>query len=374
MDLKKQTMARRIIPLFKVHHPKGIGKKIEEIFQKGIITEGEISDKFEQSFAKYIGNPNCTLTNSCTAAITLALRLAGVKAGDEVISTPMTCMATNEPIDTAGARIVWADVDPTTGNIDPRDVEKKLSLHPKVKAIIAVHWAGQPFNISSINKIAKKHKVKVIEDAAHALDSTYKGKKIGCHSDFVCFSFQAIKHLTTGDGGALFCKKKSDDSRAKLLKWFGLNRKFKGSKWKQDIKESGYKFHMNNITATIGLEQLKYIKTLTDAHRNNASYYDKHLNTPKIEKLNRDPNSSSSCWIYSLLCEDRDALQKYLQQNGIQSDVVHVRNDQYSVFKDYRLPLEGISYFNPRLLNIPVGWWIKESDAKHIVETINKYK
>ena len=280
-------------------------------------------------------------------------------------------MATNEPIDILGARIVWADIDPTTGNIDPKDVEKKLISHPNTKAIIAVHWAGQPFDIDAINKIARKHKVKVIEDAAHALDSTYKNKKIGCHSDFVCFSFQAIKHLTTGDGGAIFCKKKSDDTRAKLLRWFGLNRKFKGSKWKQDIKESGYKFHMNNITATIGLEQLKHIKAITTSHKHNASYYDRELKNPKVKKLTRDPKSSSSCWIYSLLSEDRDALQKHLHKNGIQADVVHIRNDQYSVFRDFRIPLKNIGSFSSCLLNIPVGWWLSKKDLNHIVETVN---
>ena len=159
-----------MIPLFKVHYPKGIGKKIEKIFQEGFITEGEISDQFEKSLADYIGNPNCTLTNSCTSALTLAFRLAGVGNGDEVISSPMTCMATNEPISGFGANIVWADVDPTTGNIDPNDVEKKITK--KTKAIVAVHWAGQPFNIKRINQIARKHKLKVIEDAAHALNST----------------------------------------------------------------------------------------------------------------------------------------------------------------------------------------------------------
>jgi dTDP-4-amino-4,6-dideoxygalactose transaminase len=362
-----------MIPLFKVHHPKGIGDKIENIFRKGSITEGETSDQFERSFSKYIGNPYCTLTNSCTSAITLALRLANIKAGDEVISTPMTCMATNEPIDTIGANIVWSDIDPTTGNISPEDVERKLARHPKVKAIVAVHWAGQPFNINAINKIARKYKVKVIEDAAHALDSTYGNKKIGCHSDFVCFSFQAIKHLTTGDGGALFCKRKTDDNRAKLLKWFGLNRKLKGSKWKQDIKESGYKFHMNNITAAIGLEQMKYIEALTQAHKNNSNFYDQFLDNPKIKKLKRDPKSSSSCWIYSLLCEDRDSLQKHLQRAGIQSDVVHVRNDNYSVFKQFKLDLEGLNYFNRCLLNIPVGWWLSEKDLEKTVDSINKF-
>ena len=116
-----------MIPLFKIHHPKGIGRKIEKIFQKGSITEGEISDQFEKSFADYIGNPNCTLTNSCTSALTLAFRLAGVENGDEVISSPMTCMATNEPISSFGANIVWADVNPSTGNIDPNDVERKIT-------------------------------------------------------------------------------------------------------------------------------------------------------------------------------------------------------------------------------------------------------
>ena len=360
-----------MIPLFKVHYPKGVGKKIDSIFRTGMITEGEISDKFEYSFANYIGNPYCTLTNSCTSAITLALRLADVQPGDKVISSPMTCMATNEPIDTAGAEILWADIDPATGNIDPTDVESKIQSYPNVKAIIAVHWAGQPFDISSINKIAKKHKVKVIEDAAHALDSTYKGKKIGCHSDFVCFSFQAIKHLTTGDGGALFCKRKSDDKRAKLLKWFGLDRKYKGSKWKQDIKESGYKFHMNNITATIGLEQMKYIEKITRAHRDNAIYYDTHLNNPKIRKLSRDPNSSSSCWIYSLLTDNREDLQKHLLDNGICSDVVHVRNDKYSVFKNFKIKLHNTGIFSSKLLNIPVGWWLSKKDLNHITKTIN---
>ena len=361
------------IPLFKAHHPRGIGRKIEDVFRKGTITEGEISDEFERSFSEYVGNPYCTLTNSCTSAITLALRLAGVQSGDEVISTPMTCMATNEPIDTIGAKIVWADIDPTTGNIDPQDVERKVARHSKVKAIIAVHWAGQPFDIDAINKIARKNKIKVIEDAAHALDSTYGNKKIGCHSDFVCFSFQAIKHLTTGDGGALFCKKKSDDSRAKRLRWFGLNRKFKGNKWKQDIKESGYKFHMNNITATIGLEQMKYIKTLTGAHKENAQFYDESLNNPKIQKLRRDSKSSSSCWIYSLLCENRDVLQKYLQSKGIHADVVHVRNDKYTVFTDSQLALDNLSYFNSRLLNIPVGWWLSAKNLNYIAKTINMW-
>jgi perosamine synthetase len=362
-----------MIPLFKVHYPEGIGEKIDEVFQSGFITEGEYSDKFEKEFGEYIGNPNCCLTNSCTSAITLSLNLCGIGPGDEVISSPMTCMATNEPIYNCGAKIVWADINSKTGNINPESVLSKITS--KTKAIIAVHWAGQPFDISEINNIAEKYNLKVIEDAAHALDSTYNDKKIGNHGDFVCFSFQAIKHLTTGDGGALLCKNKSDYERAKLLRWFGLDRKYEGSKWEQDITESGYKFHMNNITAIIGLEQLKYIKEITKRHEENACVYDKKITNPKIIKLKRFKNSTSSCWIYSLLCETRDTLQKYLKENGIHSDVVHMRNDKYSVFKEFdHGGLDNLDYFCNRLLNIPVGWWLKDKDINFIIKTINNYK
>ena len=130
---------------------------------------------------------------------------------------------------------------------------------------------------------------------------------------------------------------------------------------------------MNNITATIGLEQMKYIKTLTGAHKENAQFYDESLNNPKIQKLRRDSKSSSSCWIYSLLCENRDVLQKYLQSKGIHADVVHVRNDKYTVFTDSQLALDNLSYFNSRLLNIPVGWWLSAKNLNYIAKTINMW-
>ena len=137
-----------------------------------MITEGEYSDKFEKLFGEYVANTNTSLLNSCTSALTLAYYMSGVGPGDEVISTPMTCMATNEPIDTLGAKIVWADIDPTTGNIDPESIKKKITS--KTKAIVGVHWAGQPFEIEEINAIAKSHGIKVIEDAAHATGASFK--------------------------------------------------------------------------------------------------------------------------------------------------------------------------------------------------------
>jgi len=361
-----------MIPLFKVHYPKGIGKKIEAVFKNGTITEGKYSDEFEQKFSIYINNPNTRLVNSCTSALTLAARMVGCKDGDEVITTPMTCMATNEPFYHTGVKLVFSDIDPNTGNIDPNDVAKKITK--KTKAIIGVHWAGQPFEIDDINSIAMERGIKVVEDAAQALGAKYNGKMIGSNSNLVCFSFQAIKHLTTADGGALSCGSFEDAEKIRLLRWFGLDRKYSGSKWEQDIVECGYKMHMNNLTAVIGLEQMKYLDNIVSKHVSNGKFYDLNIDNPKVKILKRPKKCESSYWMYSLLVNNRDDFKKYMEENGIAIDVAHVRNDQYSVFAKFRKDiLMGVEEFNNKQINIPVGWWLSKKDLNKIVETVNRY-
>ena len=362
-----------MIPLFKIHIPKNMGQKLQEVFDSGFVTEGEYSDKFEEEFGKYIENKNVSLVNSGTSALTLAYHLAGIGEGDEVITTPMTCMATNEPIFHTKAKIIFADVDPKTGNISPESILKKITS--KTKAIVGVHWAGQPFDIDSVNEIAKEHGLKVIEDAAHAVGSKYNNKSIGSHSDYVCFSFQAIKHITTIDGGAVTCKTNEEFERLKKLRWFGLDRKYKGrSRWEQDITECGFKMHMNNVNAAIGLEQMNYVDDIISKHISNGLFYDNEIKNNKIIKLERDKKSINSFWIYSLLVENRADFQNYLMSKNIASDVVHVRNDKYSVFKQYKTEdLKGLDFFESRLINIPVGWWLNEQERNYIVDVVNSY-
>jgi len=362
-----------MIPLMKVHSPEGIGKVLEEVWHSGFVTEGEYSDQFEKDFSLYIGNPNPCLVNSCTNALVLAARVIGIKPGDEVISTAMTCMATNEPFFNAGAKMVFADIDPTTGNIRPESIKDKITN--KTKAIVVVHWAGQPCDMDEIMQIAKDHNLKVVEDAAHALRSTYKGTCIGNHGDFVCFSFQAVKHLTTADGGAIACKTEEDAVRIRKLRWFGLDRKFKGpSRWEQDIPESGFKFHMNNMNAAIGLLQLKHIDGLIDKHVENAKYLREHISNPRIQSLVLKDGRTSSSWMYSVLVEDKEDFKEYMKENGIHTDVAHVSNLRYSVFSEFQDPyLTGLEYFDNRLMNIPCGWWLSEGDRRHIVDTVNEY-
>lgn len=361
-----------MIPLFKVHYPKGIGYQIERVFDDGIVTEGKYSDEFEKQFSAYIGNPNTRLLNSCTSALTLAAYIVGCKEGDEVITTPMTCMATNEPFFHTGTKLVFADIDPRTGCIDPNDVAKKIN--GKTKAIIGMHWGGQPFEIDDINKIAQEYGIRVVEDAAQALGAKYNGKMIGGNTNLVCFSFQAIKHLTTVDGGALSCGSFDEAERIRFIRWFGLDRQYKGSKWEQDINECGYKMHMNNVAALIGIEQMKYIESIVSRHVNNGKFFDKNISNGKIKKLERPSKCDSSYWIYSLLVDNKEDFKKYMEHNGICSDVVHVRNDKYSVFGKFRSgTLRGVDEFNSKLMNIPVGWWLSQDDLNRIVSVVNQY-
>ena len=196
------------ISLFKVHMPEEVKDSIIKTLYSGFITEGDKAKEFESKFQSWVGNPNTALVNTGTSALTIAIRLAGIKSGDEVISTPQTCLATNAPLFNAGAKIVWADIDPYTGNISPESIKDRIT--DKTKAIVFVHWSGIPADIDAINKIARENNLKVIEDAAHALGAKYNNIMIGNHSDYVFFSFQAIKQITTVNGGALACKTEED--------------------------------------------------------------------------------------------------------------------------------------------------------------------
>lgn len=370
-------ISKKIIPLFKVRMPESAIKKAVQTLRSGYISEGQQSHQFEAAFQRFIGNPYIALVNSGTSAVTLALRLAGVSPGDEVISTPMTCVATNEPIALAGAQIVWADIDRHTGNIDPSVIEKKIT--PRTKAVMVVHWGGNPVNLSAISQIAKKNKIKVIEDAAHALGATYNRRLIGNHSDFVCFSFQAIKHLTTADGGALAVKTQKDYDRACLLRWFGCSRNHSQSaiKWQGDIYEVGYKMHMNDLNASLGLAQLKTVNRIIQKQRANAYYLKNSLRSIKIVELPQETaDTQSSHWLFTIKLTNkkiRDQFSEELQKRNINNGIVHNRNDHYSVFKKFsHEPLPGVTDFCQRMLNIPCGWWLSKKDLDYIAYSIKE--
>jgi len=362
------------IPLFKVFMPESVMEPLCKVLFSGYIGEGPRVEEFERKLAPWFNNNNVLALNNGTAALQLALRLANVGFGDEVVSTPMTCSATNEPIMAMGARIIWSDIDPWTGNIDPADVARKIT--PKTKAIMCVHWGGYPCDIDELNSIAAEHGVKLIEDACHAFGSTYHGKPIGSHSDFVCFSFQAIKEMTTIDGGALVCKSKADCERGRLLRWYGIDRKAecKDLRCEADIVEYGYKFHMNDVTAVIGLEQLKYVGKTIEKHRSNAAQYDNVFkNLTNVQPLRYKNDRSSAHWLYTIRVKNRQRFMEYMKAAGITVSQVHARNDTHTVFKDFKCKLPGVDEFVSEQVSIPVGWWLTEEELTYICNMVIKY-
>lgn len=277
--------------------------------------QGKLVDQLEREFAALLDVPEekVVTTNSCTSALGIALKLAGVEPGDQVISTPMTCTATSGAIVNAGAEIVWADVDEETGNIDPTDVHRKVTA--KTRAIVAVNWGGRRCEYDAL----RAHRIPIIEDAAHGPFGGYQG------GDYQCYSFGPIKHLSTVDGGALVTHR-GDHERAELLRWHGLSRRTKADfRCEQPIHEAGTKAHMNDFNAAVGLANINDLAWVVKQHRANAAYYDRALaGVPGVTLPPADP--TSAWWMYPLLVERRDEFMADDRQRGADT-VAHRREE-----------------------------------------------
>ena len=356
-----------MIPLFKTNIPPrdALHCAWDRILDSGYIAEGDEVVAFENEFGDYIDHHNCVAVNSCTSALHLALILSGAKPGTSVISTPMTAEPTSTAIAQTGATLIWADVDPANGNIDWSDVKRKV--REDTVAIICVHYAGIPALSYDMWDIPDQ--ISVIEDCAHALGAYWENFHVGTVMDHGCFSFQAIKHLTTIDGGMLIC---NDPIRARRLRFFGIDRTV--SRIESDIMEPGYKYHMNNICAAMGRVQLQHIHDIINVHRANGAYYESQLSTiPGVTPAYYDSLSDPSYWLFTLLLDtqaDRDSLARRLSAEGIGNGVVHKRNDLHSAFVSSKCELPGLDHFYSHMLHIPCGWWVSEEDRERIVEVI----
>lgn len=342
--------------------------RLEQILYSGYIAEGGAVVEFEEKLAQLLGNPYCVTVNSGTAALHIALLLIGVKPGDEVISTALTAEPTNTTIALTGAKVVFADVDYKTGLISPDSIESLIT--ERTKAIMVVHYAGMVCDMNRINQISSQYHIPVIEDAAHALFSKYKGQLIGNNSPYTCFSFQAIKHLTTVDGGLLCVKNEEEYQRAKKLRWFGLSKKV--PRLESNVTEAGYKYHMNNVNATIGLVQLECLHDNAYRYIENGKYYDEHLrNVPGVTLLPYYKDTEPSYWLYTIKVERRNDFIRMMEQNGISASVLHLRNDRHSVFHSERT-LPNLDRFYSEYVHIPCGWWVTDEIREKIVSVMKK--
>jgi dTDP-4-amino-4,6-dideoxygalactose transaminase len=351
-----------VIPLFKVRMAPEAKAMVAEVLDSGYIGQGPKCEAFEKAFGELVDAPHdVLLVNSCTSAIDLALHLIGVGPGDEVVTTAMTCTATNSPIVLRGATPVWADVHPESGLIDEVDVHRLLTR--KTKAILAVDWGGQPCDYKTLCSYG----LPVIEDAAHALLATRDGMQVATAAPdnlYLTWSFQAIKHLTTGDGGALFAPKHQVE-RARLLRWYGLDRRSAASfRCEQNIVEVGYKYQSNDIAAAIGLANLPLAKETVELHRQHANSY--------AGSLVARGGTESAWWLFTLLVDNPATFIAYMRENGIEASPVHARNDKHTAFQrcTSHRHLPGLDRFAAHEVAIPVGWWLTPDEVDRIADAV----
>ena len=378
-------MSFKEIPLMKtsegtvLFHPyisKNSLNKVKQVLSGRWIGQGPLVDKFEERFKKMFTRNNYTLsTGSGTDALHLSYILAGLKKGDEVIAPLFTCTATNIPFLYMGVKIKFADIEPTTMNISIESVKKLVNK--KTKAIICMHYGGLPCDLDELKKICNNYKIPLIEDAALALGATFQNKPIGSISDFTMFSFQAIKHITTADGGMLCIKNKKLIKKAKRIRWFGIDREKKQkATWENDIFEVGYKYQMTDLGASIGLEGLKDFKKIL-SHRQKVFqiYLDKLNNNKNILCVNKDDGKRThAAWLFTIITNKKDLIQKKLREKKIETNQVHFRNDKYSIFKNFvkgnKFP--NMDYAENKYLAIPVHHKVSIQKAKYIADLINK--
>lgn len=387
------------IQLFKVHMAPTAADEVAKILNSGYIGQGPKVEEFESQLKNYFNNDYLVTLNSGTSGLHLALNLLkkpnntvmvdghsfsekkwpGLNEGDEILSTALTCTATNFPTLANNLKIKWVDIDPETLNMDLDDLERKIS--PKTKIIMLVHWGGYPNDLDRIKQIQQKtyelygFKPAIIEDGAHSFGSKYKGKHLGNHGNMIMYSLQAIKHITSIDGGILILPYIDLYKRAKLQRWYGIDRDSnrKDFRCEADIEEWGFKFHMNDVSATVGIENLKHATDIIKKHQENAAYYDKHLkDTPGVTLLKRHKDRESAFWIYSMLVENRDGFYDHMKKCNIVVSQVHERNDKHTCVKEYKSFLPNLDNTIDKVVSIPVGWWVTEEEREYIVKCIKQ--
>lgn len=332
---------------------------VQKVLNTRFIGQGPTVDAFEEKIKKVLKVKYPVMVNSGTSALTLAYHLAGIKKGDEVITPVLTCTATNLPLLHVGAKIVYADIDRETLNPDPIDINRKITS--KTKAIVNVHLCGNynplpDFGITTIDDYSQCH-----------IPPTFR--------DYACFSLQAIKHITTGDGGLLMVKRQKDYKRAKKLRWFGIDREKKcKANWQpyqkremtMDIDEPGWKYQSTDIDAALGLGALSEYKKIMRYHKMLSSLYRRYLKG--IDGL----TVIGGTWSFPVLVERRDAFSAMLLKHGIETNLVQLRNDIFTCFGGKRQNLPNMNWVEDKYIHLPLHMLVEAEDVIKICSLIKK--
>lgn len=367
------------IPLFRPSLGTEEYKAVREALESGWIGLGPKTHEFEDRFSDYVGTRHAIATNSATAALHLAMLATNVGPGDEVITTPMTFVSTNHVILYCRATPVFADIEEDTLNIRVDEIERLLT--PRTKVILIVHYGGHPCDIDPIMELAKDRGIVVIDDAAHACGARYKGRRIGSLTDLTCFSFHAIKNLSTGEGGMITTTNDAWDKRLRKLRWMGINKdtwtrvEAEGRySWYYWVDELGYKYHMNDLAAAIGLVQLRRLEATNAKRREivetyNAAFADLDwLETP-VEK----DYASSAHHNYVVKLDHRDDLIAHLGRLGIGTGVHYIPSHYYDMYASFRRDLPVTERVWKRIVTLPLFPDLLDEQILRVIEGVRSF-
>lgn len=354
-----------MIPLYKPHMPEL--PELNSILHSGQLAYGIYSKEFEKQLGEFVGNTNIWATNSFNMAIAVVISLLDIKSCDEVIASPMACLASTQPFAAHEINVKWADVDPTTGTLDPDSVEKSISS--KTKAIVHNHFCGYPGHIDEINKVGKKYGIPVIDDGIEAFGSEYRGQKIGnCGTDFTIFSFNAVRLPNTIDGGAVVIKDHEMFRKAELIRDCGIDRKIFRDEIGEinpncDITLRGHSATISNVNAYIGIQQMKCMEGILKAQRKQAMEWDRKLKECDDIQIIKCKESNPNYWVYGILVPDKRECIKKFREYGWYASGVHLNNNNYSIFGRQKF-LPGVKEFYERFVAIPCGWWVEQTSEQ----------
>jgi perosamine synthetase len=360
------------IQLFKTRlSPEAIAAAVA-VMESGWLGQGPRVAEFEAAFGDYVGAANCIAVATGTAAIHMALRVLDLAPGAEVITTPQTWVSTHYAIEYVGCVPVLADIDPATGNIDPVEIDRRVT--DRTGAILLVHYCGYPCDLDEILAIADRHGLPVVEDAAHACGSTYRSRRIGSGPTLQCFSFGPIKNLPMVHGGAITSSDSTHFARFRALRSMGLARSAherlttasSSYRPEYELAEPGFRYELPDVHAAIGLAQLPHVDAENATRRRVAgAYRDGLAGTPGIRTLEYGDDRESACHMYPILAEDRDAVAAELGRRGI--DVgVHYPLNPFLSHDDVLRARE----FAGQVLTLPIHPWLSDDDVTAVVDAV----
>ena len=339
---------------------------------------GEEVKQFEEALSDFFGRPAVCVANG-TAALHLAFQAAGIGAGDEVLVQSLTYVASFQAISATGAKPVACDVDPSTLTLDFNDAAKRLT--PSTKAVLPVHYAGGVGDIDGIYDFAERHGIRVVEDAAHAFGGQHGGAHVGSFGDIACFSFDGIKTITSGEGGCVVTEDQEIINKVRDARLLGVERdterRYAGERsWDFDVTAQGWRYHMSNIMAAIGMEQLKRISEISQVRQKLASRYNARLNGWKNLRVLPNDYTQVVPHIYPVILEagqDRNKIREALDKKEIQTGVHYQPNHWLTAYvDDTALPLPATEAVYPKLLSLPLHLDMSEKDVDYVCETLQE--